>query len=131
MTCLPALCFALPLHAEQTQVPHEFLGDWVPRKLPCLSPVRLRVEPKSVSLVNDNDTQRFTNLDLCRTCEGGFHYQGKVVWLTPAPDKNEATPFTVRFNENEQRGITVVEIEQDNLKKRFPLHNAKLRKCST
>lgn len=131
MACLLVSCSAWPIHAEQIQVPHEFVGDWVPRKQSCDLPLRLRVEPKSVSLVNGRDVQRFTNLDLCRTCESGFHYQGNVVWLTPEPDKDGAVPFTIRFNENEQRGITLVEFEQDDLKRRFPLHNAKLRKCPT
>lgn len=130
MACLLLSSNVLPLHAMEMPVPADFVGDWVPQKLSCQSPVRLRIEPSSVSFVNGRDMQRFTNLDLCHTCEGGAQYRGDVVWLTPDSESDKAVPFTVRFNNNEQHGITVVEIEQATLKKRFPLHNVMLRKCA-
>jgi len=130
LACLLLSCSAQSLQAAPSPVPSEFTGDWVPQKQPCHSTLRLRVASVFVSLINGKDVQRFANPELCHTCAGGARYQGNEVWLAPGPGDDEATPFTVRFNANEEKRITVVEIEDYALKKRFPLHNVKLRKCA-
>lgn len=110
-------------------MPNEFVGDWVPRRVSCESPAKLRVGAKTVTLINDSDSQNFGNLDLCYSCEGGARYDGAVVWLVPEFGKSPGL-FTVYFNAKEEKGTTVVEFESPQLKKRFPLHEVKLRKCA-
>jgi hypothetical protein len=123
------LLVTLPVLAIEFPVPAEFIGEWVPVGGSCNANSRLRVESNTVILVNGTDSQPFGNLDLCFSCEGGARYSGLVVWLLPEFKQGGRTPFTVRFNAKEEKGITVVEIERDDLKQRFPLHNVKLRKC--
>ena len=123
------LLVALPALAVEIPVPVDFIGEWVPVGSSCNADSRLRVESNSVTLVNGSDSQQFGNLDLCLSCEGGARYNGSVLWLLPEFNKGGRTPFTVRFNAKEEKGITVVEIERDDLNKRFPLHNMKLHKC--
>jgi hypothetical protein len=125
------LLATIPVLAVERPVPAEFVGEWVPVGSSCDANSRLRVESKSVSLVNGPDSQQFGNLDICFSCEGGARYNGMVVWLLPEFNHGARTPFTVRFNANEEKGITVITIERDDLKKRFPLHNVKLLKCQS
>jgi len=123
------LLVTLPALAVELPVPAEFIGEWVPVGSACNANSRLRVESTSVTLANGSDSQQFGNLDLCFSCEGGARYSGMVLWLLPEFNKGGRTPFTVRFNAKEEKGITVVEIERDALKERFPIHNVKLHKC--
>jgi hypothetical protein len=123
------LVATLPAIAVEPPVPAEFLGEWVPVESSCQATSRLRVESTTVTLVNGSDSQEFGNLDLCHSCEGGAGYGGVVVSLLPEFNKGAPAPFTVRFNANEETGITVVKIKRDDLGKRFPLHNVKLYKC--
>jgi hypothetical protein len=125
------LVVTLPVFAVASAVPAEFVGEWVPVGSSCQAINRLRVEPTTVTLVNGPDSQKFENLDICHSCEGGARYGGMVVWLLPEFSKGAPAPFTVRFNANEEKGMTVVNIKRDDLKKRFPLHNMKLYKCKS
>jgi hypothetical protein len=71
-------------------------------------------------------------LNICYSCEGGAQYSGEVVWLLPEFHSGNGVQFTVYFNANEEKGITVLQFEKEekeNIKKRFPLHDVKLRKC--
>jgi hypothetical protein len=124
------LFFAISAYAKEITVPVEFLGDWVRVKDSCESKIRLRVAPTSVTLVNGIDSEQFGDLDLCYTCEGGAQYNGEVVWLSPEFNSGNSAPFTVRFNANEKKGVAVVEIKMSSIKKRYPVHNKMLRKCS-
>lgn len=132
MKKFPLLCLLLAttsVPATEIPVPAEFIGEWVPAGSSCDAQSRLRVESNTVTLINGADSQQFGHLDICFSCEGGARYSGLVVWLLPEFNQHGRTPFIVRFNAQEEKGITVVEIDQDNLKKRFPLHNLKLHKC--
>ena len=123
------LLVTIPVLATELPVPAEFVGEWVPVGSSCNANNLLRVASNSVTLINGPDSRQFENLDICYSCEGGARYSGSVVWLLPEFSHGGRTPFTVRFNANEEIGITVVTIERDDLKKRFPLHNLKLHKC--
>ncbi len=118
-----------PVFAVEPPVPTEFVGEWVPVGSSCQATSRLRVESTTVTLVSGADSQKFEDLDLCHSCEGGARYGGVVVWLLPEFNNGAPAPFTVRFNANEEKGIAVVDIGRDDLKRRFPLHNVKLYKC--
>jgi hypothetical protein len=112
-------------------VPSEFLGDWVPQNTSCKSDVKLRVGTEAVTLINGADAQEFGDLlDLCYGCEGGIRYSGDVVWLAPKTKKTRGPTFTIKFNAGEQKGVTVVEFENQELQARFPVHMIELMKCS-
>lgn len=123
------LLAATSVPATEIPVPAEFVGEWAPAGSSCDAQSRLRVESSTVTLINGADSQQFGHLDICFSCEGGARYSGLVVWLLPEFNQQGRTPFTVRFNTAEEKGITVVEIERDDLRQRFPLHKVKLHKC--
>jgi hypothetical protein len=125
---LASLAVSVTLAAKN--VPPEFLGDWVPQNASCKSDVRLRVGTKTVTLINGADIQEFRDLDLCYSCEGGVRYSGDVVWLVPEFNKTRGPMFTIKFNADERKGVTVVEFENQELKARFPVHKIELMKCS-
>lgn len=79
-------------------------------------------------LLNGDKSKSFGDLDMCYSCEGGAKYNGRVVWLMPESHKN-ITPFTVRFNADEKRGITKLDIQEADLKRQFPLHDVALKRC--
>lgn len=110
-------------------VPAQFMGVWVPLGSTCSADRGLRVGETTVTLFNGADAQQFGDLDICHSCEGGARYGGVVVWVLPEFGAGRPAPFTVRFNANEERGVTIVEIGRDDLRRRFPLHNVKLRRC--
>jgi hypothetical protein len=116
------------IFAVEPPAPQEFIGDWIPQNLCCNSPVRLRVESASVLLIYGADSQEFANLDICHSCAGGSKYGGQIVWLIPEFGRG-VSPFTVRFNENEESGITIMKMQNSDLRQRFPLHDMKMRKC--
>ena len=132
MKFLLSLCLFLYVStvlAIEPPVPAEFIGLWVPEGGSCQAISGLRVEQESVTLFNGPDSQKYGDLDICHSCEGGARYSGEVVWLLPDFRKGIRNSFTVRFNANEEKGITVIDIDRDDLKKRFPLHNVKLHMC--
>jgi len=114
--------------AGASPVPKDFLGDWVPQKSVCGSPLKLRVTPTAVELINGRDTQLYGKVETCLSCEGGAKYDGIVVWLFPTMDE---TPFYVRFNSDEKPGVTQLEMDDAALAKRFPFQDRPLRKCTT
>jgi hypothetical protein len=122
--------FAISAYSKEITIPAEFLGDWVRIKDSCESKIRLRVAPNTVTLLNGIDSELFGDLDLCNTCEGGAQYNGEVVWLSPEFNSGSSSPFTIRFNTNEKKGVAVIEIKRSRIMKRYPVHNKMLRKCS-
>jgi hypothetical protein len=119
----------LSANAAEPIVPPEFIGDWVPLKASCQSKTLLRVAPAAVTLLSGANSQQFGDIGICYSCEGGAQYSGEVVWLTPEFHSGSVAPFIVRFNANEEKGVAVVEIKSGNIKRRFPVHERKLRKC--
>lgn len=110
-------------------IPEEFIGVWVPVGSSCQAKNKLHVKKDSVYLYNGSDTQQFGNIDICYSCEGGARYGGEVVWLMPEFNTGGQSTFTVYFNANEEHGISVVEMQNNDLMQRFPIHNVKLHKC--
>lgn len=113
-------------------VPNEFIGDWMPTTDTCASPLRLRVLKREVTLIHGNDEQTFGDVHLCYSCEGGAKYAGIVVWLEP--EFNTGAPFVIRLNADEQKGIAVINYNQESgreaeLVERFPINEINLRKC--
>ena len=127
---LAAFAAFAPAGATERDVPAEFIGDWVPADASCASTIRLRVAPRTVTLINGSDAQQFGHLDICFSCEGGARYAGIVVWLLPEFSSKGRGPFRVRFNAGEERGVAIVEFEKADLRQRFPLHKMKLHRCT-
>ena len=46
------------------QVPAEYRGDWVAAAAACTAPVRVRVEPTRITLVNGTDTESLGGLEM-------------------------------------------------------------------
>ena len=111
-----------------SEVPPEYLGDYVPRAATCQSALRFRVEADRVELINGARTRRFGNIDLCYSCEGGAKYSGRVVWLMPEFGGTTDAPFTAAFNAGEQIGVVKLEMAPA-LNAQFPLHRVALKKC--
>jgi hypothetical protein len=105
------LLFFIPLIAMAVgpPIPSEFIGDWVPQKSSCTSSTRLRIDVDSVTLINGSDSQKYGDIDLCYSCEGGAQYSGEVVWLFPDFNKGNKSKFAIAFNAEEKKGITVIE----------------------
>lgn len=112
-----------------SEVPKEFLGDWVPRAASCQSELKFRVEPRRVILQNGATTRTFGDIDICFSCEGGAKYDGKIVWLMPEFNSNNPLPFTVYFNAEEKLGVTKIDIQDSQIQKTFPLNGVALKKC--
>ena len=47
-----------------------FRGEWVPAKARCTSPLRLIIEPNTVTFVKGDDREEFRKLEQCFTCMG-------------------------------------------------------------
>jgi len=111
------------------EIPPEFRGVWVSSTQACSSKLKFAVDIKKVSFINGNDSSSFDEIDLCYSCEGGANYQGQVVWLTPKENSNNRVPFIAYFNANEKTGVTKIDIDDPELKKRFHLEEVTLKKC--
>lgn len=115
--------------ALASEVPNEFLGEWVPQTASCQSKLKFRVEPNRVILQNRGTKKVFSDIDICYSCEGGAHYNGKVAWLTPEFNSKAPAPFTAYFNAGEMQGVTKLEIRSSEIQKIFPLNNVALKNC--
>ena len=111
-------------------IPLEFRGFWVPTSQACSSKLKFLVETNKVSFINDKDSINFNEVDLCYSCEGGANYQGRVVWITPKETSNNRVSFIAYFNADEKIGVTKIDIDDPDLKKRFPLEEVALKKCN-
>src|SRR5215211_2530077 len=47
-----------------------FRGEWVPAKARCTSPLRLIIDPNTVTFVKGDDREEFRKLEQCFTCMG-------------------------------------------------------------
>jgi len=106
------------------------LGHWVPKEFGCRSGMRVTVSADSVVLAIDDVHGVFKGVEPCYTCEGGTKYQGIVVWAIQMNNSEGVSPFVVYFNYREQRGVTVIEFQDEELKDRFPQFDMRpMRKC--
>ncbi len=118
-----------PAMAMNGEIPEEYIGDWVPISSGCSSPNKFRITSKAAMLVNGQDNQTFDKIDLCYSCEGNDKYEGNVIWLTPESDNDNRVPFIAYLNAGEKMGVTVVDIDNPELEKRFHLDGLELKKC--
>lgn len=122
--------FAVPatMRAQTNEIPREFVGDWVPATSACSAPLRFRVAPKQVMLVNGRDSATFGDVDICMSCVGGARYEGITVMMKPQYSTDDA-PFMAYFNDEEKRGVTKLQDMKPDIARRFPVSNVALRKC--
>jgi hypothetical protein len=125
-------------------VPAEFIGDWVPSKDTCKSPLRFRAGGKQLTLINGQDQATFGDLAI-PTSYFGPDYNGISTVVVPEISGNDP-PFNVFFNHDEKKGVTLVDIYTETplsknavlaamqmahkkLAQRFPLNAIPLKKC--
>lgn len=122
--------FAAPsiMRAQTNVIPREFVGDWVPAKAACSAPMRFRVAPQQVTLVNAGDTATFGDVDICLSCAGGARYEGITIMMQPQYSTDNA-PFMAYFNADEKRGVTKLLDMKPEIARRFPMADVALRKC--
>lgn len=111
------------------EIPAEFRGTWKPQATGCRSQAALVVTKDQLVLRKANQRRAFGDVDLCYSCEGGARYQGIVVWAAPGFAKGREGPFTVHFNADEKKGVTVIEPLDPHLARQFPVMGMRLRKC--
>ena len=61
---------AIPISQTMTggSVAAQFRGEWVPAKAACTSPLRLIIEPNTVTFVKGEDRAEYRKLEQCFTC---------------------------------------------------------------
>lgn len=112
------------------QLDPSFRGDWVPVRESCASPLRLTVGHDRLVFRNGQDRESFAALEVCRDCEGDQRYR-KSVWVSPVVGEDRYAPFIAFLNYGQKPDAALLEIPESKLRKRFPLHQAVLRKCAT
>jgi hypothetical protein len=105
-----AALLAAPL-VSQEPVPADFRGEWVPATETCASQVRFLVTASEMTLVRGADRQKYGDIAIAHSFFGP-DYQGISVVAMPDFETGEP-PFTVTFNAEERRGVTVVEIHRE------------------
>lgn len=118
--------------ASADNIPADFLGTWAVNSKACTSSLGIVVNQDGITLNNPgkNDREAFNNLNVCPNCEGGGSgYRGITVWISPNTGNN-STPFTVRFNAHEMKGIAIIEISDLKLASRFPFRSTILMRCN-
>jgi len=157
MTARPlllALCAGLGLGAAASAVdaagvvPAEFHGVWVPAKASCDSPLRVVVASDRLTLRNGHDSEPFTGIEMAGSGYFPPNYNGIMAVLIT--ESNGDQPVTATFNLREKRGVAQVEfapvlpgkgnaqqakynahMSKLDLARRFPLHQAALKRCAT
>ncbi|MEW5977629.1 MAG: hypothetical protein AB1898_17685 [Acidobacteriota bacterium] len=142
---LIALWFGAGALEAQNVVPAEFVGDWVPAKGGCESPVRFRVEGNRFTLINGRDSAVYGNLHLSASYFGPS-YSGISQVIAPEINSDDP-PFLAYFNYEEKKGVTLLDIYTEaplsphavlaaqqmahkKLAQRFPLNQIALKKCA-
>lgn len=123
------ISFSNVSRSETTTVDKEFQGIWIPSNQKfCASTVRIEIHKNTVVLHSKNDSVNFGNLDICYSCAGGAQYSGIEVYLFPEKEITPS-PFIIRFNADERKGILVIEVQDEKLKKRFPFDKYIFKRC--
>lgn len=139
----------LPLagRSEAAEVRADLVGDYVPASATCESRIRARIEPTTVTLFNNADTEALADTEMAGSGFFGPSYSG--IMVVAIAEFNGHQPVTITFNPDEKKDTALMEfagiitgnpanqaiaaanarIATLNLAKRFPLHNVPLRKC--
>lgn len=123
---LLAGCAALPVNDE---VPMAFRGYWVPQAQGCDAQLGLVVARDRLVLKNGTETRTYQDIDVCHSCVGGAKSDGIEIWLIPEFGTSRPSPFIVRLNADKVLGVTRLDLNEDSLKRRFPLDGVPLRRC--
>jgi hypothetical protein len=120
----------LAIPASQTMtggsVAVEFRGEWVPAKAACTSPLRLIIEPTTVTFVKGPDRAEYRKLDQCFSCMG--RDVQNITWLTT--DAMGDSPFIIILDGSKKKAAVSVDFSNDKkLGSRFPFGTGTLRKC--
>jgi hypothetical protein len=129
------------------QVPAEYRGDWVAASAACTAPVRVRVEPTRITLLNGADAESLSGLEMAGP--GFFPPDYMGIQAVAITEFSGDQPLIATFNHAEKKGVAIVEFaiagpdrpgnavlnkmnahfRKLNLAKRFPLHQVPLKKC--
>jgi len=129
----------------QDKLPPEVQGDWVQATATCDSPVRFRVAETQMTLMNGKDSESYGDIGTTYSYFGP-DYEG--ISFVSIPNFNSDQPFTVFWNDEEQKGVTKLYIYQEiqgpsnpqvdaiqaaakKLAERFPLNLVPLKKCAS
>jgi hypothetical protein len=120
----------LAIPASQTMtggsVAVEFRGEWVPAKAACTSPLRLIIEPTTVTFVKGPDRAEYRKLNQCFSCMG--RDVQNITWLTT--DAMGDSPFIIILDGSKKKAAVSVDFSNDKkLGSRFPFGTGTLRKC--
>lgn len=104
----------------------EFRGEWVPAKAACTSPLKIIIEPTTVTFVNGSDRAEYRKLDQCFTCMG--HDVKDITLLST--DAMGDSPFMIYLDGSKKKAAVQVDFGNDKeLGKRFPFGAGTLKKC--
>ena len=123
---LTALAFAAPQEMTGGSVAEEFRGEWVPAKAACTSPLRLKIEPRTVTFMKGADRAEYRKLDQCFTCMGRDVENITIL----STDAMGDSPFTIYLDGSKKKAAVTVDFANDRkLGARFPFGKAALKKC--
>jgi hypothetical protein len=120
--------FAIPLGQTMTggSVAAEFRGEWAPAKAGCASPLKLIIEPTTVTFINGTDRAEYRKLEQCFTCMG--HDVKDITMLST--DAMGDSPFMIYLDGSKKKAAVQVDFSNDKeLGKRFPFGAGTLKKC--
>jgi hypothetical protein len=104
----------------------EFRGEWVPAKAVCTSPLKLIIEPTTVTFVKGSDRTEYRKLDQCFTCMG--RDVENITLLST--DAMGDSPFIIYLDGSKKKAAVRVDFSNDKkLGSRFPFGAGALKKC--
>jgi hypothetical protein len=119
---------AIPASQNMTggSVAVEFRGEWVPAKAACTSPLKLIIEPTTVTFVKGSDRAEYRKLDQCFTCMG--RDVENITLLST--DAMGDSPFMIYLDGSKKKAAVQVDFSNDKkLGSRFPFGAGTLKKC--
>lgn len=123
---IAALAYSRPQTMTGGSVAPAFRGEWVPVKATCTSPLRIKIEPTTVTFINGDERAEYRKLDQCFACMG--HDVENVTMLTTEAQGD--SPFTIYLDGSKKKAAVQVDFSNDKkLGKRFPFGAGSLKKC--
>jgi hypothetical protein len=104
----------------------EFRGEWVLASAACTSPLKLIIEPTTVTFVKGSDRAEFRKLEQCFSCMG--RDVENITLLST--DARGDSPFMIYLDGSKKKPSVSVDFSNDKeLGKRFPFGTVALKKC--